>query len=86
MPANINLLIGPDGSVKSLYRDSLKGIYDALGELEIPGRASDIIYDDKQWKVCEFLGGDEKLLHPEGFNTRGEAIEHEIKTLQEKYL
>jgi len=86
MSADINLVIGPDGSVKSLYRDSLKQIYDALGELEIPGRASDIIYEGKKWKVAEFVDRDTQHVHPEGFDTRAEAIEHEIQILQDKYL
>lgn len=83
--SNIHLVITHDGEVESLYRDELKPVFDALGKLEIPGRASDIVFRDSQWHVLEF-DGDERIYHPEGFDTRAAAISHEIDILQAKYL
>jgi len=82
---NIHLVITPDGEVESLYRDELMPIFDALGKLGVPGRASDIVFKDSQWHVLEF-DGDKRIYHPKGFDTRAAAISHEINILQEKYL
>jgi hypothetical protein len=83
--SDIHLVINPGGEMKSLYRDELMPVFNALGNLEVPGRASDIVFKDSQWHVLEF-DGDKRIYHPKGFDTRAAAISHEINILQEKYL
>ena len=84
--SSIHLVIEPGGEVKSLYRDELKPMFDALGSLEITRRASDIIFHNNQWYVCEITNIGERILYPEGFDLRQDAINFEVEVLQKKYL
>ena len=84
----IVLNIKPGGVVKSLYKDELRPMFDNLGKLTIPRRASDVCFeaDRDAWIVYEiFDNGDTKRL-PKEFKHRKDAIAYEVEYLQGKYL
>lgn len=80
------LNITPNGNVKSLYKDELRPVLDELGEITIPRRASDVVFEGGLWFVDEIL--DNKATHrlPKGFKHRKDAIAYEVEYLQNKYL
>lgn len=82
------LNITTDGKVKSLYKDELRPIFDKLGKLTIPGRASDVIFDEavNGWVVYELLDNNRVKRLPETFKHRKDAINYEVEYLQQKYL
>lgn len=84
-----NLIVQPDGTVKALYKDELRPLFEQIGKLTIPRRASDVVFDetDGLWYVFELFDDKTKVKRlPQGFKNRKEAIDYEVKYLQKKYL
>jgi hypothetical protein len=69
----------PDGSVKTLYRDELRAILDALGDITVE-RASTVEFESGQW----FVRRDQSNMIPTGFIKRADAISAEIMHLEKE--
>jgi hypothetical protein len=69
--------IQQNGLVKTLYRDELRPILDALGSLSVE-RASTVEFDSGQW----FVRRGRVNMIPTGFIKRSDAIRAEIEHLE----